>query len=370
MAAVIEQDHGGYRVVRLAGRPIIATPARPLPIRLAGLNQYRPVTKKRALLRAALRLAAIGGVDGVFARTCLTPFAPADDFGFQQWLDRVRGVLGAPSAVATVIWPQLISRKRIYVHLMSQSGTPIAFCKIGLNPKTVARLKNELEALTALRQLGLAVTRIPRILHHETVAGYRYVVYEPFPPDLTPLKHSWHELAPSISEVSGRALWVDRAELEDCVWWRRFVRGRRRHSIEFLRDVDETIARPIAVCRVQGDATPSNIFRSKAGIWICDWEFSSPSGPRRTDELSYYLAANHYQCLIRPAATLAACLRRFAAGHDRESIGELALALAFLCGRGDPRALKLASHWRLVSHEPARQSDAQIGPTSAPYRLS
>ncbi|HXP73333.1 MAG TPA: hypothetical protein VN823_04245 [Stellaceae bacterium] len=322
------------------------------------------------MLRTALRLAAIGGVDGLFARTGPTPLAPADDFGFQWWLDRVRGALSAPSAIATVIWPQLISRKRIYVHLMSPSGTPIAFCKIGLDPSTAASLENELDALTALRQLGMAVTRIPRILHHETVAGYRYVVYESLPPDLVPLKHSWHELAPSVSEVSGRARWADRAELDRYDWWRSFVRGSRRHSTEFLRDVDETTARPMAVCRVQGDATPSNIFRSKAGIWICDWEFSSSSGPRRTDELSYYLAANHYQCLIRPAATLAACLRRFAAEHDRESIGELALALAFLCGRGDPRALKLASHWRLVSHAPARQSDAQIGPTSAPYRFS
>jgi hypothetical protein len=103
---------------------------------------------------------------------------------------------------------------------------------------------------------------------------------------------------------------------------------------------------------------------------MCDWEFSSPSGPRRTDELSYYLAANHYQCLIRPVAALARCIRRFAPERGRDSIGELTMAMAFLCGRNDPRAIKLARHWRLLSDAPTRQADPQFVPTSAPYHLS
>jgi len=352
--AAIRQEQG-YRVFRLAGRPIIATPARPLLLRLAGLSQYRPVTKKRALLGAALRLAAVGGVDGLFARTSLTPFTGVEDFGFQHWLDKVRRTLRAPSSIATVIWPQLIRRKRVYVHLMAPSGALIAFCKLSLDSANSDWLKNETEALTALKDARrLSRIRVPQILDQGVISGYSYVVYEPFPLGLIPLKHSWDELAPFLTEISGNIGRLDRPELERCDWWQRFLRGRRRHRPEFLQQVDEVVARPMAVCRIHGDATPSNIFRSRDGIWICDWEFSSSTGPRRTDELSYYLASNHYQCLIRPGATLDACLRRFADDRDCDSIGELVLALAFLCGRNDPRALKIARHWRLFAPGHAR----------------
>lgn len=368
--APVARDQQAFRVVQLAGRRIIATPDKPLRLRLAGLSHYRPVTKKRACLRVALRLCAVFRIDRLFARTFVTPFAPSDDFGFERWLDETRSALGAPSSLATVIWPQLIGRKRIYVHLMLPSGAPIAFCKIALNQDNADRLKNELDTLRELGERRLVAARLPRILHHDANANYRYVAYEPFPLDLMPLKHRWQDLAPAIAEISGRARRVDRAALEDHVWWQRFLRGRHRHSRAFLRQIDDATIRPIAVCRVQGDATPSNVFHSKTGIWICDWEFSSPAAPCRTDEVSYYLAANHYQCLLRPAAALAACLERFAPERDPDSIGELVLAMAFLCGRNDPRALKLASHWRLLAHVPARQPDPQIGAASTPYGFS
>ncbi len=232
--AAIRQEQK-YRVFRLAGRPIIATPASPLLLRLAGLSQYRPLTKKRSLLRAALRIAAVGGVDGLFARTSLTPFTPAEDFGFQQWLNKIRRTLRMPSVTATVIWPQLIRRKRVYVHLMAPSGAPVAFCKISLDSANADRLKNEIEALTALRETGrLSLTRVPQILHQDVISGYRYVVYEPFPLDLVPLKHSWDALAPCVTEISGNIRRLDRAGLEQCDWWQRFVRGRGRHLPEFL----------------------------------------------------------------------------------------------------------------------------------------
>ncbi len=364
------QDRKSYRVVRLAGRPIIATPAKPLRACLAGLSQYRPVTKKRACLRAALRFCAVSGVDRVFAHTRHSPLEPFDDFGFDRWLDEARRVLGAPSSLATVIWPQRVNRKRIYVHLVLPSGTPIAFCKIALDTRNATQLKDEIDAVTALSQIKLASIRIPRILHHDATEGCRYVAYEPFPPDLTPLKHGWKELSACVSEIVGRIRRIDLPELGRQGWWQRFMRHRQQHNAEFLRQVDDTVASPVTVCRVQGDATPSNIFRSTTGIWICDWEFSSPAGPRWTDELSYYLATNHYQCLIRPAAVLAACIRRFTAAGNRASIGELALALAFLCGRSDPRALKIAGHWHLTAETPMAHGDnARIG-AAAPYRLS
>ncbi len=369
MPATAEQDQRRYRVVRLAGRPIIATPAKPLRLRLAGLDQYRAVTKKRACLRAALRFAAISGVDGLFSRTCPSPFAPGDDFGFEGWLGEIRSKLRDSSSRATIIWPQLVGRKRLYVHLMSPSGAPTAFCKLGLDAPNAGRLRTELEARVELSERRLVVTRVARILHQESAADFCCIAYEPFPRGLVPLKHSWRELAPALAEVSGKVRRVGPAELETYAWWQRFAAARPRLGAAFLHQVDEAAAWPVAVCRIQGDATPSNIFRSPAGIWICDWEFSSPSGPRRTDELSYYLAANHYQCLLRPAAALAACVRHFAPECDRDSIAELVMAMAFLCGRNEPRALKLASRWQPLAAAPARQSEMQIRATSAPLRL-
>jgi hypothetical protein len=370
MLATAEQEQHRYRVVRLAGRPIIATPAKPLRLRLAGLDQYWPTTKKRACLRAALRVAAMTGLDRPFWRTYPSPLGATDNFGFERWLGRIRGALGAPSCRAAVIWPQLIERQRLYVHLMSPAGAPLAFCKVALDAHNARRLKTEFDTLAELRALGLAVTRLPRILHHDAGDASYCIAYEPFPPGLVPLRNRWRDLSPAVAEISGSVRRLGPAELEGLPWWQRFAEGRHQHSRAFLRQVDDAARRPIAACRVQGDATPSNIFRSETGIWICDWEFSSPAGPRRTDELSYYLAANHYQCLLRPAAALAACVRRFAPERDREAIGELVLAMAFLCGRREPRALSLARHWRLLTPEPAQLPDPRIEPNSAPYRFS
>jgi hypothetical protein len=185
-----------------------------------------------------------------------------------------------------------------------------------------------------------------------------------------PLKHKWEELAPAIAEISGNVRQIEPRQIEDLLWWQRFLRGRARHNREFIRQVDDALARPLLVCRVQGDATPSNIFRSGKRILICDWEYGSPSGPRRTDEISYYLAANHYQCLLRPMTMLAACVRRFAPDRDRDAIGELAAGIAFLCGRNDPRALKLAACWQFVTPARVLGREAPIGATSSTRRLS
>jgi len=155
-----------YRVVKIAGRPIIATPDQSLRLRLAGLAQYRPVTKKRACLRAALRLCAITGIDRLFTRSEATPVVQSDGFDFEQMLDEIRGALGAPSSLATIIWPQLIERRRLYAHLMSTSGTPVAFCKIALNADNADRLKNELDTIRELGKRSLIAARLPRILHH------------------------------------------------------------------------------------------------------------------------------------------------------------------------------------------------------------
>jgi hypothetical protein len=214
MSATAERDEQKYRVVRLAGRPIIATPAKPLRLRLAGLSQYRGITKKRACLRAALRFSAMSGLDGFFSRTCRAPFASSDDFGFERWLSEIEDILGERSSRAKVIWPQLVSRKRLYVHLMSPEGRSIAFCKLALDARNVGRLRTELEARAELSERALAITRVARILHQHSGPEFCWIAYEPFPADLVPLKHSWRDLAPALAEISGSIHSVGRAELE------------------------------------------------------------------------------------------------------------------------------------------------------------
>src|SRR5579885_2034282 len=105
MIETVRPSRHRYRVAHIAGRPLITTPDRPLRLRLAGLAQYRPVTKKRAFLRALLRWGAITGADWLFTRTRPMPVPGSDGFDFERMLEEIRDTLGVASSVATVIWP-------------------------------------------------------------------------------------------------------------------------------------------------------------------------------------------------------------------------------------------------------------------------
>src|ERR1700722_11626140 len=97
---------GGYRVVRLGGRVIIALPADSLRLRLIGLEYYYPFTARRRLFCALVRLAVLMRLDGLLSSWQASPLPAEDDFGFNEWLVTLRDQLGERDLKATVLWPK------------------------------------------------------------------------------------------------------------------------------------------------------------------------------------------------------------------------------------------------------------------------
>jgi len=334
-----------YRIMRFGGRPVLAVPALSFRSKLAGLSRYQPISWKRTWFRRAALLAISLRLDGLLGPRRPTPFATDEDFGFLSWLERARIMLNAPDALAAVIWPPEIHRKRLYVHLMNGSGVPIAFCKLALDAASGMSLADEIETLVSLGKLGLRAARVPRVLLHEEFAGRRYVAYEPLPSQTESVDLPWDDLAGVAKEFSGESRRIGAEALAQQDWWRRFRAQRDAFPKDFLDALEVAARRGVAVCRIHGDFTPANMFRADGVIWLCDWEFSSESGPRKADEIAYRLAQRHAFGLSHPDEALGELLHPPGSKDKREDTDEIAMALAFLAGRGDGVAKALAAQW-------------------------
>jgi len=340
-------EHSSYRIIMVAGRPVLALPALSRRSELWGLSRYQPVTRKKYWFRTILTLALYLHLDRFLGPRRTSPFPPEEDFGFEQWLLRARAALAAPEALATIIWTPRADRKRVYVHLMDRRGKAIAFCKIAVDEPSRASLSREIAALTTLRDLELATLKIPRLLHHEACAGYCYAAFEPMSPSAKVTRLPWSALAPAATQLSGQIRVIDQAGLARQKWWQRFNAQRASFELAFLKAIDRAVGRGIAVCRAHGDFVVQNVYVDGSTSWLCDWEFSSDAAPRRSDEIAYYLSSHFARCIAHPREALGEIFRQLDWQAYPERVGEVAMALAFLASGAGGCAEFVAAHWYL-----------------------
>jgi hypothetical protein len=227
---------------------------------------------------------------------------------------------------------------------MNPVGDPIAFCKVSLDAVNDASLRDEADALETMRQLSLQRSETPQVMLRRSFGNRYYVAYAPLPRGGAPFSGDWTNLSMVVDEFGGAESRLSARALADLAWWQRFSAVRAQCGSAFLEAVGQAAAAGVRVRRVHGDFTPANIMRVGPRIWLCDWEFSSATGPYWTDRVSFHLACHHRDCLTRPRATLDTMLRAFAA-ESGTTAAEVAMALAFLCGCGNQAAQSLARHW-------------------------
>lgn len=338
-----------YRVFRIRGKPVFATPVSPRQLRLAGLARFQPFTAKRAIFRRLMRLSMLLGVDRFLAKSAASPIEPSADFDFEAWFDQARADLGEPGASAVVFWPTQRDRGRIYVHIFDQSIRPIGFAKVAFDQDNDQRLLTEAKTLTALQAQGLQECHVPAVLSAGWSHGHYYVILEPIPTTAQPLEATYNAYpGPCVEEFAGRPRTVQPDRLDRLAWWQQFCEANGDKCGAFVEQLRQMARNGVQVRRAHGDFGPANIVRVDGRLWVYDWEESCDDAPALTDEVSFYLGINFKKILADPLAALG----KFAARHLRnvqpQRRTDVMLALAFRHTVGFKDASLFIEHWERI----------------------
>ncbi|MEE9131726.1 MAG: hypothetical protein V3T84_17050 [Phycisphaerales bacterium] len=338
-----------YRVFRIKGQPVFATPVSPKQLRLAGLARLQPFTPKRAMYRRVMHLSMLLGVDRFLAKSAASPIEPSADFDFKAWFDQARADLGEPGASAVVFWPPQRDRGRIYVHIFDQSTRPIGFAKVASDHDNDQRLVTEAKTLAALQAEGLQECHVPAVLSAGWSHGHYYVILEPIPTTAQPLEATC-DAYPSqcVEEFAGTPRMVEPEHLDRLAWWQRFCEATDNRCGAFFEQLRQLARNGVRVRRAHGDFRHANIVRVDGGLWVYDWEESCDDAPALADEVSFYLGINFKKILADPLPVLS----KFAARHLRNAHPQrrtdIMLALAFHHTAGFEDASLFIKHWERI----------------------
>jgi len=334
-----------YQVFHFRGKPIIAIPVGTRVLRLSAISKFQPYSPKRSLFLKFLKTLVVLGCDRILmGSTMWESDIVSPSFG--GWIQEMRVLFKEANITATVMWPPQLERRRVYAHLLRLSGESLAFCKVALGPLDYEIFRSEIDCLIAVHDLRLHQARIPTVICSGSFADIQYLALEPFPDGTVPYVSGWSKLSSAVQEYSGPYRSLTRDEIKRLKWWERFERQRNHCNAVFQEQLDKTLTNAVRVSRVHGDLIPANLFSHAGKLWICDWEFSSPAGPYRTDELCYRLSLHHALSLSNPRRVATMILREM--GEGGFNIGEFLLALAFLVGRNFAPAISLAQNWEFL----------------------
>jgi len=275
----------------------------------------------------------------------------------------IRQTLGRSDLFPVVHGPPQRERKRAYVHLLDASGHPVAFAKVAFDGFNNAQLERETEILSLLRNSGPRRFKTPLMLAHGLFNGDRFILFEPLPIMMAPVKLPWELLRPAAHEISGPLRILPRQIVLESDWWNQLLK-RPDVTPQFVSELESLIAGGLPVCVVHGDLGVNNLVVSGEDLWIIDWEQWCEAAPFRSDEISYYLSAHQQQIISRPRVAIGEFSRKFLDDNSAETWRDVVGALAFLAATGLESAQKLVANWdlTLVAETPA---DHAAAPTRA-----
>lgn len=256
--------------------------------------------------------------------------------GADTFLAHLSSQLGRDDfAVSVHLGPPRVNRKPV-LRLMDDSGAAFGFVKIGVNPLTCERVRDETSALKALEAAETPGLVTPKVLAAGNWRGNEYLV-------LSPLDTTGPAPSPDSRRRARRSLAaafsVAAEPLAESAWWKQLWRRleecdradpdaqRVYRAASELRRVHG--ATTIAIGAGHGDWTPWNTRESADGLVAWDWERFSLSKPLEWDEIHYEISA----CSKGIAAGMWEVLDGAREGIDRESPAVATIA-AYLIDRG------------------------------------
>ena len=341
----------GYLLFRFAGKPVIAVPDSSQKVKLAGLKCYRGITLRRASFAWMTRLLTRLRVDRLLTQPVDSSLSSLLPFNFQDWLDTLRGTIGAPSAEAVIIWPPKTDRGRIYIHLLDANARPLAFVKLALDASNDEYLRNEAQTIGKLQALQLTSFRIPSLMEIGTWNEHYYCVFEPIATDAKPVQSSWNSFPREcVKEYAGQVRIISSQQLTELDWWKNFWEVTPPESA-FAQDVRIAQGHPIRVCRAHGDLGIMNMIRVDGQILIFDWEECCDDAPILTDELMFFLVLNQREFLAKPAVGLRKLNQRYLSGASARRRYDVIMALTFIRASDKLVATKILCNWESLNNQ-------------------
>jgi hypothetical protein len=208
----------------------------------------------------------------------------------------LRDVLSRNLQVSMSVGPPRANRKPV-LQLLTSSGEPTAFAKIGTNPLTCDLVRTEHAALTSLGQSSLRRITTPRVLHYGEWNGLRIVVLSPLPVWRPRRPLDAAELAAAMNEVA-QVNGLQARPLRDSGYLRRLhdritaleqapERAALLQALDLLtRRHGGTVLRFGAW---HGDWSPWNMASTDPDLLVWDWERFATDVPLGFDALHYRL---------------------------------------------------------------------------------
>jgi len=329
------------------GRPVLATPAAPAELRLAGLMRFQTHTGRRMMFRRVMRVMMRLGLDHWFSEATSTPIDPADGFDFNAWLDQVRRDLGNPDITATIIWPSEPRRKRVYVHLFDGAANAVGFAKVAMNEENDQRLEHEALMLSDLTSRGLRLSHVPRVLADHVWQGHRYLIIEPVPDRAEAPSGAAAREFPrqTAEEFVGPTRSLNADDLPTLSWWPRYERRRVPEGAAFDQELRTLAADGVRVRFQHGDFGRHNMVFVDGSRWIFDWEEACDDAPAATDELSYWTTAHLRGFMSSPLRHARMFYDKFVRGANAERRCDIMMAIAFRYSMGMSSAAAIVRHW-------------------------
>jgi glycosyltransferase involved in cell wall biosynthesis len=338
-----------YLVYNVRGRSALAFPAARRRLRLAALRRYPDYSFKRRLFRRSLQAAMWLGIDDLWVHRSKTPHEFADNMDFSAWVLHLQRELNRSDLFPVIHGSIQKERRRLYVHLLDQRGDPVAFAKLALDDLSNAQFEREIRMLSAFKISPPTFFHVPMLLCEGNFSGRRYMVVDALPAGASAVALSWESLKGYLQELSGPLVRVLNAN-EVCAtkWWQNFNELACRLSPQFIDELRSLIADSLPIAHVHGDTGIHNLARSSEGLWIIDWEESSDVGPRRTDEIGYYLSTHQQRILHKPRSALQAFAAAFLDDATKDDRRDVMAALAFLAAAGLLTARQIVGHWNEI----------------------
>jgi hypothetical protein len=339
-----------HLVFSFRGQNVLAVPRQPPELRRTALKRYQPYTLKRRLYSRFLQTAISLHAEAVVARR--GPFLLSRELGFdyEAWLKVLCERLSFPRAHAILAWPSEPSRKRLYVHLLTEELQPLAFVKLATGPADARKFQSEAEALRELGQLGLRRVRVPRVLDQGQYDSTVYLALEPLPSKARPPR--WgrsFNASELLMEISSPPERLTGEAITGLSWWQEYARLLKGRDLAFTRELARLLPLGAQVCRAHGDLGLSNLARDGTTIWLFDWESTHAAAPAMADEVSFFLSFSIHKATARREACLRDFEKRFLREASMQRRLDVMLALAFRYSTGVADSEFYMENWPVLA---------------------
>jgi hypothetical protein len=221
----------------------------------------------------------------------------------------LRGIVSKDVHISMSVGPPRANRKPV-LQLLTPSGDPAAFAKIGTTPLTCDLVRDEHAALASLGQVKLNRLTVPRVLHHDTWNGLSVLVLSPLP--------VWRRRRPlgAAELAAARVNGLQTGPLRDSAYLRQL-----RNRITAIEQAPERAALLQALDLLterhgdttlhfgawHGDWAPWNMASTDPDLLVWDWERFTTGVPVGFDPLHYQLQLEVGPEHLDPRAAAARC---------------------------------------------------------------